>query len=209
MAAPNATSVSRERTSARPLIPLVGEVRDEAGQVEGDFAVLGRDSFPVVFQHGQQLFVCGPVGVSPEALRGGGLEDLVGALARDLAQAARHWACQLLGFAGQDVFQFLFDVDVGVELVDEIVADGGADRRVLDQPVAGVDPVVGVQRLALDPDGEHAEEGEQRAQHDQCLHRPPAPAAHLGLPRVAHGDGKWRWTPVRSALIERMLYVKR
>ena len=93
----------------------------------------GRDRFLLVFEHGEQLFVRGPVGVLPEALRGRGFQHLFGAVAGDLAQPARHRPGELLGFAGQDVFQFLFDVDVRVELVDQVVADRGADLLVLDQ----------------------------------------------------------------------------
>ena len=120
----------------------------------------------------------GPVGALPESLGGRGLQQLVGAVAGDLAQPAGDRPGQFLGVAGQDFAQFLLDVDVFVELVDEVVADRFADRRVLDQPVAGVDPVVGVERLALGPDREDAEEGEHRAEHDQRFHRASASAAH-------------------------------
>ena len=80
-----------------------------------------------------QLFVGGPVGVFPELLRGRGFQHLFGAVAGDLAQAAGGRAGEVLGVAGEDFLQFFFDVDVFVELVDEVVADGVADRRVLDQ----------------------------------------------------------------------------
>jgi hypothetical protein len=140
---------------------LVGQVGDQAAEVEGDFAFRRRHRFFLVFEHGEQLFVCRPVGVFPEAFRGRALQHLFGAAARNLAQPAGHRARELLRFAGQDAFEFFFDVDVFVELVDQVVADGGADRFVLDQAPAGVDPVVGVERLALGPDREDAEEGEQ------------------------------------------------
>ena len=43
-----------------------------------------------------------------------------------------------------------------------------------------VDPVVGVERLALDPDREDAEEGEDRAEDDKPFDRASSPAAHRG-----------------------------
>ena len=81
---------------------------------------------------------------------------------------------------GRTFFQFFFDVDVFVELVDQVVADGAADRFVLQQAAAGRDPVVGVERLTLDPDREDAEEGEHRAEHDQGFDRASTSAAHTG-----------------------------
>ena len=95
------------------------------------------------------------------------LQHLVGAGAGDRAHRAGDRAGELLRFAGENVFEFFFDVDVFVERVDEVVGDGFADLDVGDQLVAGVDPVVGVQGLAFDPDPEHAEEGEDRAEDDQ------------------------------------------
>ena len=79
---------------------------------------------------------------------------------------------------GRISLEFLFDVDVFVELVDQVVADRFADRRVLDQAAAGVDPVVGVERLALGPDREDAEEGEDRAEHDEDSDHASSSAAH-------------------------------
>ena len=108
-----------------------------------------------------QLFVRGPVGVLPEFLRGRAFPAPCSApLPATERSRAGDRAGELLGFAGQDVFEFFFDVDVFVELVDQVVGDRCADLLVLDQLVAGVDPVVGVERLAFDPDREDAEEGE-------------------------------------------------
>ena len=68
---------------------LVGEVGDQAAEVEADVAVFGRDRFFLFFEHFDQLFVGGPVGALPEALRGRGLEQLFGAVAGHLSQTAR------------------------------------------------------------------------------------------------------------------------
>ena len=157
---------------------LVGEVGQEAAEVEADVAFAGRDRVALVFQHRDQLLVGGAVGVFPERLRGRGFQHFFGAVAGDLAQAAGGGAGEVLGVAGEDVLQFGLDVDVFVELVDQVVADGGADRRVLDQVAAGRDPVVGVERLALGPDREDAEEGEDGAEDDEPFDGASACAAH-------------------------------
>ena len=63
---------------------LVGEVRDQAAQLELDFAVFGRDRFLLVFEHRDQLFVGAAVGVLPEALGGRGFQHLFDAAGRGL-----------------------------------------------------------------------------------------------------------------------------
>ena len=64
-----------------------------------------------------------PVGVFPEALRGRGFQHLFGAVAGDLAQPPGRGPGEFLGVAGKDFLQFLLDVDVFVELVDQVVAE--------------------------------------------------------------------------------------
>ena len=61
---------------------LVGEVGDEAAEVEADLAFFGRDRPFLFFQDFQQLFVRGPVGALPEFLRGRAFQHLVGAVCR-------------------------------------------------------------------------------------------------------------------------------
>jgi hypothetical protein len=66
------------------------------------------------------------------------------------------------------LFQFCLDVDVGEEFIGEVVGELGLDLFVLQEPVAGVDPVVRVQRLAVDPDREDRQEGDQGADDQQA-----------------------------------------
>ncbi len=127
-----------------------------------------------------------PVGLFPQFLGGRGFQRLFGALPGHLAQAAGRRPGQVLGVAGKDFFQFLADVDVFVELVDQVIAQRRADRLVLQQPAAGVDPVVGVERLALGPDREDAEEGEERAEDDKPSDHPTSSAAHRRMVYVNH-----------------------
>ena len=61
----------------------------------------------------------------------------------------------------EGLFQFALDVDVGEEFIGEVVGELGLDLFVLEELVAGVDPVVGVQRLAVDPYREDRQEREQ------------------------------------------------
>jgi len=95
-----------------------------------------------------------------------------------LAQATGDWSGQFLGVSRELFAQFLFDVDVFVELVDQVFADRFPDLRVLDQVAAGLDPLAGVECLTLGPDREDAEESEQRAEHDQNPHQATASATH-------------------------------
>jgi hypothetical protein len=75
------------------------------------------------------------------------------------------------------------DVDVGVELVDEEAGDPIADHLVLEQAAAGGRPVVRVEGLPVDPDGEHRHEGHDRGEHDE-REREASPADG----RFRHGD---------------------
>jgi hypothetical protein len=59
------------------------------------------------------------------------------------------------------LFKFGLDVDVGEEFIGEVVGELGLDLFVLQEPVAGVDPVVRVQRLPVDPDREDRQERDQ------------------------------------------------
>ena len=158
---------------------LVGKVGDEAAEVEGDVPFRRRDRFFLVFQHREELFVRGAVGVLPEFFRGSALQHLFGAAAGHLAQPAGHRSGELLGFAGQDVFEFLFDVDVFVELVDQ-VRRSTAERTFsfwISRPLVSTQSF-GVERLALGPDREDAEEGQQRAEHHEGFDGASACAAH-------------------------------
>jgi len=64
--------------------------------------------------------------------------------------------------------QFGLHLDVFEELVRQVVGESGLDVLVLEQLLARVDPVVGVERLPVDPDREDGDEGEQGGQGQQC-----------------------------------------
>src|SRR4029077_20604211 len=129
----------------------------------------------------KQLFVGASVGVLPEALGGRGFQYLFDAARSGLAHQPGEWAGELLRSAGQLAFEFLFEIHVLVELFDEEVGERRADLRVVDQLVARMDPVVGVEDLAFDPDREDAEKGENRADRDERFDGPSTATAHGGM----------------------------
>jgi hypothetical protein len=65
------------------------------------------------------------------------------------------------------LFQFGLDVDVGEQFVGQVIGELGPDLVVLQQPIAGVDPVVGVERLPIDPDREDRQERDQGGYDEQ------------------------------------------
>ena len=79
-------------------------------------------------------------------------------------------------------------VDLLVQLVDEIDRDGVSDVAVLEQLRAGVRPVVGAQRLALDPDIERCDERDDRSEDDDRPRHPRPPGEPLVLRLRCCGD---------------------
>ena len=67
----------------------------------------------------------------------------------------------------QRCLEALLDLVTVVQGLDEVEPDRGADRLVLEQVGAGVDPVVGVQRLALGPDADAGADHQEGAGDQQ------------------------------------------
>jgi hypothetical protein len=65
------------------------------------------------------------------------------------------------------LFQFSLHVDVGEELFRQVFGESGLDLFVLEQLVARADPVVGVERLSVDPGREDAQERDQSGDDQQ------------------------------------------
>ena len=73
------------------------------------FAFVGRDGFLLVFEHRDQLFVGGPVGVLPEALRRATFRAAFRRRRRRPERSPPETGPgELLGFAGQDFLRFPF-----------------------------------------------------------------------------------------------------
>ena len=116
----------------------------------------------VPLQDRDQLGVGDPVGLLPEHLNPWRLEGLLRGLGRELTDSGRRRRGDRLEVLGQSLLQVRRDVDVRVELIDGVVRERVRDLLVLEQLAAGVDPLVRVERLAVDPAGEDRQEGEDR-----------------------------------------------
>ena len=68
----------------------------------------------------------------------------------------------------QPLLEPSLDVDVPVELVDDVDRERLADVLVVEHLRARVHPGVGVDRLALDPDGQRPDDEDQRTKGDQA-----------------------------------------
>ncbi|HEX3173550.1 MAG TPA: hypothetical protein VHQ43_04935 [Solirubrobacterales bacterium] len=86
----------------------------------------------------------------------------------ELIQSPGGWTGQGRETRRERFFQFALHVHAGEELVGEVVGELGLDLPVLEELVARLDPVVGVERLAVDPDREDGEERDQRGQDEKC-----------------------------------------
>jgi len=111
--------------------------------------------------------VGGAIGVAPEAfeLRAG--ERPLGYLRGELVQGARGWSGQGCEPRRQGFFQLGLQVDVFKELFRQVVGELGLDLFISEQLVARADPVVGVERLPVDPDREDAQECDQGGEDQQ------------------------------------------
>jgi hypothetical protein len=102
------------------------------------------------------------VGSAPEAFGLRGFQRPFGDFRSELVQRPGSRAGERCEPRRERLFQFGLNVDVGEEFVGQVIGELGTDLVVLKQPIAGVDPVVGVERLAIDPDRE------DRQERDQC-----------------------------------------
>ena len=109
----------------------------------------------------------GAVGGAPGAFGLGGFQRPFGDFGGELVQRPGGRAGEGREPRREGLFQFGLDVDVGEEFVGEVVGELGLDLVVLEELVAGVDPVVGVERLAVDPDREDRQEGDQGGDDQQ------------------------------------------
>ena len=146
------------------LAAAFGEQRLE---VEGDFAAAGRDRRAFVVEDLQQRFVGGAVGRAPEAFGLRGFQRPFGDFGSELVQRPGGRPGEGREPRREGLFQFGLDVDVGEEFVGEVVGELGPDLVVLQELVAGVHPVVGVERLAVDPDREDRQERDQGGDDQQ------------------------------------------
>ena len=153
----------------QPRVELVAEtelrpdVDHERAQVERDHAAARRDvAACLVLEDGHQLLVGDPVGGLPEVLDARALQEAVDALDGGLAERPRDRAGESLEVRRKPLLHHRLRVGAFVELVDDVDGERHAHLVVLEQLRARVDPGVGVERLPLDPEGEGADEDDER-----------------------------------------------
>ena len=110
----------------------------------------------------------GAVGGAPGAFGLRGFQRPFGYLRSELVQRPGGRPGERREPRREGLFQFGLDIDVGEEFIRQVVGELGLDLFVLEELVAGVDPVVGVQRLPVDPDREDRQERDQRGDDQQC-----------------------------------------
>ena len=149
-------------------------------EVEHHDAAVGRDHGAAALEHPEQQLVGVAVGALPGELRARAGEHLVGGALGEGAQGARGRPGERLRARRQRIPDLALDVDVRVELVDEEAGDLVADHLLLEQTAAGGRPVVRVEDLPVDPDGEDRDEGHDRREH------------HEGQRKASAADGRLR-----------------
>jgi hypothetical protein len=142
-----------------------GELGEQCAQVERDHPALRGDRSPAVVEDGiDQQRVGTPVGFLPCHLDSGAVQRPLGDVVGGAAQGVGRRGGERVRAGGQRLAQLAGDVDVGVQLIDEVAGDRGLDRGLLEQRRARPSPLVGLQRLAADPDGHDRQHREQAAQ---------------------------------------------
>ena len=109
----------------------------------------------------------GTVGRAPKAFRLRGFQRPFGGFGGELVQCPGGGTGERREPRRERLFQFGLHVHVGEELIGHVAGELGPDLVVLKELAAGVDPVVGVERLPVDPDREDRQERDQRGDDQQ------------------------------------------
>jgi hypothetical protein len=157
-----------------------GHPLQQAAEVEVD-----RHVRPV--DRPQQRLVRSPVRVLPGRKGGGGAEQARGVPAGDLLEARRRWPRERLQRGRQRRLEARLDLVTVVQALDEVEPDGCADRLVLDQLGAQVDPVVGVQR----PNGRARPRNRPAPGAARAKRGRRRPLARPRPPALTHMVGTW------------------
>ena len=116
-----------------------------------------------------------PIRLLPQLLCARAREQPIHALHSDSLERPGGRASQRLEPRRQRVFELGLYVDVRVELVDQVDRQLPPDLVVLEQLGARIGPVVGVQQLAVRPDGEDRQDRQNGADRDQGQRQRPTP----------------------------------
>ena len=112
--------------------------------------------------------MCLPVGLPPHARKCRCTQRLVNQLVCGRAQRGRREIGETVGVIGEHILELGRDVDAPVELVDRVVRDRGADRRIRQHRRARADIDVRVEHLTLDPHRQNrCERSDRRRDHER------------------------------------------
>jgi hypothetical protein len=100
------------------------------------------------------MVIGGVIGLLPCFLNPGTSKRALCYFGGEATQRARDGTGQRRQLARQPALEFLFHVDVRIQLFHQIVRRGFPDRRMLEELRARVAPVVRIEQLAIGPDGE-------------------------------------------------------
>ena len=179
----------------------IADLDQERTQVERDIAARGRDRIDahVVPEQAQQRLVRAAVHLLPELLDARALEERVDRADGGLSERARERPGEALEVRREVLGERLLRIEVRIELIDEIDGERLADVVVLEELRARVDPRVRVERLALHPERQRADEHDQRPEHDE---RPDddraGPGAQVRVPHAGSVLGLVTGVIIRS-----------
>ncbi len=152
---------------------------DERPQVERHVPALGRDvPHLLALEHGDQLRVHPPVCLLPQRLRRVGAENRIRGPRRHVFESAGEHGRSGLELVRKPLPQLARDVYPLEERVDHLCRDGRADGVAREQLAGEIRPVVGIQHLALRPDGQRRDQQEQRRERDETPDEDLALDAH-------------------------------
>ena len=143
-----------------------GDLRDEVVEVERHRAA-ARD---VAVEDLEKLAVGGAVRLLPRHLRGGAPEHLRGVAVGDLAQGRGDRRRERLQVGRERLAQLVLDRRTGVDALQDGGRQRFADLLVLEQAIARLHPVLGVEQLALRPHRDDAHRPQERREHEKDDH---------------------------------------
>ena len=147
---------------------LGGDLLHQPAEFERDHAIGGREARDLLLteqRHGR--LVRGAVGDLPGAPDHLGAEESFDAGGGRVAERSGHQAGEGAQVVGHPTGQLVADVDALVDLVDEVGGERAADLVVGEQLRRRLDPLVGVEELALDPGVDRREHTDDRRDDDQ------------------------------------------
>src|SRR6056297_109097 len=151
----------------------VGHLHEQLAQVDHECPARRRQEVAVAAAgDGHERRVCPAVHVGPQRGEPLGAQCLVDQTNGVGLQGCCDRSGQLRGRAGQQRFDLTGDVDGAEQFGDEILREGGTHVVVGQHVIADRHPLIGVERLTVDPAVECGAHPDDRGEHDQQPDRP-------------------------------------